>query len=164
MTSAGMRPFVDGDASLRMLVDADLPQTLAWRNHADSRYWFLSTDEISEDQHRAWFSRYLARSDDYVFIMEVDGRPLAQVSLYGIAAGEAEFGRLLVDPDERGRGLAHRATQLCLRVAAEELALHRLVLEVKGDNEPALRAYHRAGFAERHRSPDGVVHMEIELE
>jgi RimJ/RimL family protein N-acetyltransferase len=63
-----------------------------------------------------------------------------------VAAGAAEFGRLLVDPAARGAGLSHRAIGLCLRIADEAIGLDHLYLEVKPDNERAIRAYERAGF------------------
>jgi RimJ/RimL family protein N-acetyltransferase len=146
MTAGTIAPLVDADVSLRMLESTDLPATLAWRNHADSRAWFHSTDPITETQHRDWFARYLERDDDYVFVLDAGGVPVAQVSLYDIADGSAEFGRLLVDPAARGRGLSHRAIALCLRVADEVLLLERVHLEVKRDNVRAIRGYEVAGF------------------
>ena len=145
MTAAVLAPIAEGDAVLRMLAPADLERTLAWRNHPDSRDWFHSTGEIAPGQHRAWFERYLERDDDYVFILEVGGRPVAQAALYGIADGGAEFGRLVVDPAARGEGHSHRAIALCLR-AARELGLARVHLEVKPGNARAIAAYKRAGF------------------
>jgi RimJ/RimL family protein N-acetyltransferase len=146
MTAEVLSPIVDGDAELRMLTADDLPLTLAWRNHPDSRRWFHSTAPIAPDDHAAWFSRYLNRADDYVFVIEVAGEPVAQVALYDIANGTAEFGRMLVSPEARGRGISHRATKLCLRVADEVLGLSQTHLEVKRDNVRAIRAYEAAGF------------------
>ena len=146
MTSARPAPIVDGDATLRMLAEADLATTMAWRNHPESRGWFHSTDEISAEQHAEWFRRYLGRDDDYVFVLEIAGARVAQVSLYDIRDGAAEFGRLLVDPAARGRGVSHRAVALCLRFASDALGLRELHLEVKRDNARAIRAYEAAGF------------------
>lgn len=146
MTAASPAPIVDGDATLRMLTAEDLPVTLAWRNHPESRVWFHSTAEISGEQHAEWFRRYLERDDDHVFVLEIAGAPVAQVSLYDVRGGTAEFGRLLVDPALRGRGISHRAIRLCLRFADEVLGLRELRLEVKSDNARAVRAYEVAGF------------------
>jgi RimJ/RimL family protein N-acetyltransferase len=81
-----------------------------------------------------------------MFILEASGRAAAQVSLYDAAGGSAEFGRLLVDPAQRGRGLSHRAIALCLHIADDVLRLAEVHLEVKGDNLRAIRAYEAAGF------------------
>jgi RimJ/RimL family protein N-acetyltransferase len=163
MTASGIDPIVEGDARIRMLDRTDLPTTLAWRNHPDSRRWFLTTDLIEPSAHERWFEGYRQRDDDYVFIVEVGGVPRAQVALSSIHDGEAEFGRLLVDPEHRGHGVAHLATGLCLRVAREALGLRALTLEVRADNAAAIRAYVRAGFQEVERTPQGIVAMRAEL-
>ena len=163
MTSAGIHPVVKGDAILRMLTEADLSRTLDWRNHPESRRWFLSTDVITPEQHRAWFEKYLLREDDWVFIIDVATVPRAQVSLYEIDGDSAEFGRLLVDPSARGQGLAHEATLMCLSAARDRLGLQRLTLQVRHDNAPALRVYERAGFTQSGRAAEGIVQMQVVL-
>jgi RimJ/RimL family protein N-acetyltransferase len=150
MTSATIAPVISEDAVLRMLDAADLRLTREWRNHAESRDAFHSTSLISPDGHLAWYDAYLHRDDDFVFIMEVGGRPVAQAAIYDVAARAGEFGRLLVDPAARGTGLSHRVIGLCLRVADETLQLDDLHLEVKPGNARAIRAYERAGFATDH--------------
>ena len=44
--------------------------TLAWRNQDHIRRWFLTSDLISPEQHRAWFEQYQDRDDDFVFVIE----------------------------------------------------------------------------------------------
>lgn len=164
MTFSPLPVVDDGNIRLRPLREADLPVTRAWRNHPDSREWFLSTALVTEEGHEGWYRGYLGRTDDAVFIVEADGAPVAQVSLSDIAVAEgtAEFGRLLVDPDRRGQGISHLATALCIR-AAEQLGLRVLTLEVKASNARALRAYERAGFV-RAGEADGVVAMILRLD
>lgn len=146
MTSAILKPITADDAVLRMLGSADLPLTREWRNHAESRGSFHSTSVITPERHLAWYQAYLERDDDFVFVMEVDARPVAQAALYDVAGRAAEFGRLLVDPAARGAGLSHRVIGLCLRIADEAIGLDHLYLEVKPENARAIRAYERAGF------------------
>jgi len=146
MTSATLEPVTSEDAVLRMLGPADLELTRAWRNHPQSREGFHSTAPIEPEQHLAWYRAYLERDDDFMFVMEVAGRPAAQAGLYDIAGGSAEFGRLLVDPAARGEGLSHRVVALCLLVADQTLGLDELHLEVKRANARAIRVYERAGF------------------
>lgn len=148
MKSLTIPPLVEGAAILRALRKDDLALTMAWRNHPASRQWFHSDSEIAWDDHVAWFERYLERDDDYVFILTIDEIPVAQVSLYDIAAGDAEFGRLLVDPDARGRGIGGLASRLCLQVADELMNLKSLRLEVKEDNQTAIRIYRELGFSD----------------
>ncbi|MFM9876665.1 MAG: GNAT family N-acetyltransferase [Rhodoglobus sp.] len=163
MTNRSIPPLHEGEATLRALTLEDLPHTLAWRNHPDSRVWFHSTETIAPQQHVDWFEKYLLRDDDYVFVVDVAGEPRAQAALYHLTAEGAEFGRLLVDPSSRGLGLAHLTIRLCLRAAREVFGMPRLTLEVKHDNLAARRAYERAGFVEVRRDADGVVQMELLL-
>ena len=162
MTNRSIPPLHEGEATLRALTLEDLPHTLAWRNHPDSRVWFHSTETIEPEQHGKWFEQYLLRDDDYVFVVEVAGEARAQAALHLTYEG-AEFGRLLVDPLFRGLGLTHLTIRLCVRAAREVFEIPRLMLEVKHDNLAARRAYERAGFAEVRRDADGVVQMELLL-
>lgn len=146
MTSVILGPVTAGDTVLRMLGAADLTLTREWRNHPESRDAFHSTAVITPEQHLGWFRSYLQKDDDFVFIMEVAGRPVAQAALYDVAGGSAEFGRLLVDPAARGEGLSHRVIALCLGIADETMRLDEVRLEVKPSNLRAITAYERAGF------------------
>lgn len=146
MTRRELAVVVDGDAVLRPLRAADLELTRQWRNDPDTRRWFHSSDPITADGHRAWFDSYLDTDDDFVFVAEVAGEPVGQVALSDITPQDAEFGRLVVDPARRGAGLSHRVILLCLRIADDEFRLPRVHLEVKPENDRAIRGYERAGF------------------
>lgn len=139
---------------LRLLEEADLPMTLAWRNQDEVRRWFLHSDVITPAEHRAWYQRYTERDDDFVFVIEetVDLRkPVGQVALYRIdwRWHRAEYGRLLIgEPEARRRGLAGEATRLILDYAFGSLELAEIELVVYGDNRPALAIYRACGFRE----------------
>lgn len=161
MKSHQIPTLEDGAASLRGLEERDLRLTLRWRNNPASRRWFHDDREIAWEDHVGWFHRYLDRDGDYVFILEVGGSPVAQVSIYDIEDSSGEFGRLLVDPDARGQGAGSRATRLCLRVSDDLLALDELRLEVKADNAAAIRIYNTLGFQVDAgvQAPEGSVRM-----
>jgi len=160
MKPQAVEPVVSDGFTLRTLAERDLPTTLEWRNHPDSRVWFLTTQEVSWETHQAWFAKYLDKVDDVVFVVDNGQEIVAQVALYDIADGHAEFGRLLVAPGARGLGLSHIAIDLCMRVADEQLGLESVVLEVRDDNHRAIAGYERAGFVRddaARRAPDTVV-------
>jgi RimJ/RimL family protein N-acetyltransferase len=152
MGKRGFPTLVSEDVQLRLLQENDLPLTLAWRNHDHIRKWFLTSDIIDPERHRAWFDQYQERDDDFVFIIEdrrAGGRAVGQVALYHIdwAAGRAEFGRLLIgEADAAGRGLAKAATRLLVSAAFDRLALREVYLEVLADNRAARAIYERCGF------------------
>ncbi len=67
-------PIVGERVRLRLLEEADLPRTLAWRNQDHIRRWFVHSDVISPEQHRRWFGAYRERDDDFVFVVEAPDR------------------------------------------------------------------------------------------
>jgi len=84
---------------------------------------------------------------DRWFVIEAGGRGVGTITLYGFSADgrSAEWGRLVVDPEQRGQGHARRA--LALVVAhARELGVRTLRCEVLEGNPVAADLYRRAGF------------------
>lgn len=60
----------------------------------------------------------------------------------------AEFGILIGDPADRGKGYGTEATRLALRWAFDELGVHNVLLDTSSSNPAAIRAYRNAGFRE----------------
>ena len=164
MSKRTLAPLQLDRVRLRLLEEADLPMTLAWRNRPDIRKWFLNSELITPDQHRAWYAQYRHRDDDFVFVIEETDRlqrPIGQISLYRVdaKARRAEFGRLLIgDPAANGQGLAQLATRCLLQAASSMWMLNEVYLEVRAANHPAIAVYAACGFTEVDRN-DAVVHM-----
>ena len=157
-------PLVGPRVRLRLLEEADLPRTLAWRNQEHIRRWFVHADLITPERHRSWFETYHTRDDDFVFIIEETQtlrKPVGQVSLYRIdwERRRAEYGRLLIgEADATGRGLARQATEILLQYASTALGLLEIELEVFADNVAAIAIYTACGFRRREqRGP--LLHM-----
>ena len=137
---------------LRLLEEADLPRTLAWRNQPHIRRWFVHGDVITIDEHRRWFESYREREDDLVFVIEEIGppcRPVGQVSLYRIDWGRrrAELGRLMIgEADATRRGLAREAMELLIGHATTTWGIRDIELEVFADNAAAIALYTAQGF------------------
>ncbi len=146
-------PIEGKTVRLRLLEEADLPLTLAWRNQDNIRKWFFHSEIITPHQHKAWFDQYSNRDDDFVFIIELLSsqacRPVGQVALYHIDWNEreAEFGRLMIgEIDAHGKGFASEATNLVVKLAREQFKLRQIYLEVFSDNLIALSIYANIGF------------------
>ena len=114
----------------------------------DTRRWSRSQDEVSEQEHRAWLERMLSDPGTQQWIAEADGVPVGQIRLTREPPDAAEL-HVTVAPDSRGRRLG---AELIIEAAARGLAettVHRLIADVKADNEPSCRAFARAGFESR---------------
>lgn len=152
MPKRNIEPAVGETVRLRLLTEADLPTTLAWRNQENIRRWFIHSDIISENEHFEWFKIYSTRDDDFIFVIEeiTNGtRPIGQVSIYRIDwdSKRAEFGRLMIgEPDAAGRGYAYEASRLAADIAFITLGLREIYLEVFIDNEKAISIYKKMGF------------------
>lgn len=152
MSKRQIPPIEGARVRLRLLEEADLPLTLAWRNQDHIRCWFFHPEVISPELHRTWYEQYKDRDDDFLFIIEetdVLKRPVGQVAIYHIdwQTRTGEFGRLMIgDAKASGRGLAYEATRLVVASALERWGLAEVSLEVYADNFAAISIYERCGF------------------
>lgn len=89
------------------------------------------------------------------FVARIPGetRPLAFGQFYELD-GRINFARLVVHPEQRGRGIGRRFVRLLAGTAAERLGLEEASLFVYRDNEAAVRCYRSLGFAEAPYPPD----------
>ncbi|MCI0635583.1 MAG: GNAT family N-acetyltransferase [Actinobacteria bacterium] len=154
---------------LRSLHLSDLSDTLCIRNA--SRDGFIDRDEVAPNQHLGWFGEYLQRPGDLFFVARFhpesleSGRIVGQVSLYDIAYGSAEFGRLAVSPRLRRLGYGLEIVESVVDFAAC-IGVATLHLRVLRENAPAIALYEKAGFRRIEMpgpDPAEVVFMEAHL-
>lgn len=159
-----IKHFGNGAINLRLVEERDLETTLSWRNRNEARVWFKSTNLITFEQHLAWFRGYQAKDDDFLFVIEVNGKLVGQASVYGIdwVSGHAEIGRFLVAPESSGNGYIGQACQELLRFCSQELDLRYVFLEVLEKNERAISVYERNKFVEEQRY-NGLIRMGLIL-
>lgn len=144
-------PLQSRRLELRLLEEYDLDDTLRWRNKPDVRRQFFYDKAIVREDHLNWFSAYLDKSDDLVFICTElgSGNRVAQTSFYNFSAdnSSAEFGRfLLSDSIEGSKGWGTEAMALTCELGFKQLLLRNIHLEVKEDNKQAIAVYRKLGF------------------
>ena len=136
-----------GELRLREVEAADAERLYRWRMEPSARAMFRHAEPVPFAAHRAFLEAYLeSSSSDRWFVIEAQGRPVGAIALYDFSpdGAEAEWGRFVVDPAERGRGWGRRALELLVR-HARELGIRRLRCEVLEGN-PAGRLYRSVGF------------------
>jgi RimJ/RimL family protein N-acetyltransferase len=141
--------------TLRRAVPGDEASLLVWRNDPLTRKASFQQEEVSSEDHRAWFVRKHADPDCAILIIEDDGRPIGQVRLERLQPDLAEV-HVGLAAEARGRGLGREALQLAVRQAPQLLGVQNLCALVKAENDMSLRAFGAAGFEETGRTEDVV--------
>lgn len=153
MIGAGPTAVGDGTVRLREVTRADADALYRWRMDERARPMFRSTDRVPFETHLAFMDRYFQPGNrDQWFVIEAAGTPVGTITLYNRSADgrEAEWGRLVVDPAQQGRGHAHRALALLVAHARGQ-GVRTLRCEVLEGNHAAAGLYREAGF-----QPTGV--------
>jgi RimJ/RimL family protein N-acetyltransferase len=129
--------------NLRTAVENDIENLRIWKNM--NKDFFFYKKEITESQQKEWFNQYLSRSDDYIFIVELNNQfPIGCMGIrklenewdaYNIILGESEFG---------GKGYMSIAFKKMLDFASNCESLP-ITLKVLKEN-PAVTWYEKNGF------------------
>ncbi|MET7271640.1 MULTISPECIES: GNAT family N-acetyltransferase [Streptomyces] len=135
-----LRPFTEADAE-RMWEIVNDPEVV--------RFTFPPDSELTPERLRGWYGSRGAQPDrlDLAVTDPADGELLGEVVLYEWdPANRSCTFRTLIGPRGRGRGVGTEATRLIVGHGFERLGLHRVQLDVYGNNHRALRVYEKAGF------------------
>lgn len=130
---------------LRPLTGDDLETIRAWRNHPDVRSSMFSTNEITRDEHRAWFDRASADAARRLLLLERDDRAAGFVQFEIVGdGGIAEWGFYVAPGAKKGTGglLARYA----LRFAFQDAGFHKVCGRVLAFNEPSIAFHLKFGF------------------
>jgi diamine N-acetyltransferase len=125
---------------LRSALDADVPRIVALERLSESQKY---VGQWSEERHRA----ALSSADARYFVSEDEAGALqAFVLLRGFeeSSQNIELKRIVVAAP--GRGVGRRILSEIIRIAFEEIGVHRLFLDVFGDNLRARHLYESLGF------------------
>jgi len=148
-------PFLTGDAIyLRGLEESDLNGPyFQWLNDQDSdTYTSHALWPNSRPRMLAFLKRVSdSRTELVLAIVEKSGdRHVGNIGLHQInwVHRSAVLAILIGDAEARGRGYGTEAVTLLVEHAFSRLNLHRVELGVRADNEPAIRSYRKAGFAD----------------
>ena len=147
---------------LRPATDSDTDDIRRWRNHPEVRAVSLTSHEITQQEHAAWFAAARADASRRVLIFEYEGRPAGVVNFTEVdpVGGTASWGFYL-DLD----GLSERGETLpawmdvqreAIAYAFGDLGLDRLDAEVLENNTVVRRMNRRFGFVEGEPVPTAI--------
>ena len=139
---------------LRPATDADSANVLRWRNHPEVRAVSLTSHEISEQEHEAYWAATRASDAREIYVYVRHGVASGVVTYFDIdrAAGSAWWGYYLDNDGLKERGELLPAwieiQRQAKRLAFDELGLSTLEGEVLEANEAVRRFNRRNGFEE----------------
>ena len=145
------RPVATEDLALKPLRARDCEPLLTWINSADALLqwagprdfeWPLTDEQLLSDLHAADHLRM-----PFAAVLPDDRRPVGHVMLTTLPAHNlGVIGRVIVAPDQRGRGLGTALMQAVVRFGFDRRGLHRLQLAVYDFNLAAIACYQSVGF------------------
>jgi RimJ/RimL family protein N-acetyltransferase len=135
---------------LRPLEMDDIHKLLQWVNDPEVRRHLGRVLPVSEEQERAWLSQQGQDATQVVLGIqdEKSGKLIGNTGLHGInwIDRTAEWGILIGEKEQQGRGYGTEACLVMLDYAFNTLYLHTVQLRVHADNARGIRCYERVGF------------------
>jgi ribosomal protein S18 acetylase RimI-like enzyme len=137
VVEAAIEPLV----RLRSINRDDLEDLRKWKNSVKEGFFFKG--EINEIMQKAWFADYHDRKDDYMFIVEHDGKNAGCMG-FRLEKGRADVYNVIASPWGRGKGLLAAGMRLMCSYIASLHTKNIGCVVVKGN--PAIEFYDRCGF------------------
>jgi ribosomal-protein-alanine N-acetyltransferase len=127
-----------------------------WQPRRSDAYF---TDEVQDRAARRALEQYELGNSVPLVILDEDSRTVGAVTLQSVIRGflqSCSVGYWLAE-DAQGRGLATAAVADAVRLAFEQLRLHRVQAETLVANLRSQRVLERSGFLRCGRAPDFVM-------
>jgi RimJ/RimL family protein N-acetyltransferase len=138
---------------LRALEKSDLPAAVAWLNDPEVTENLLRDTPLSMDVEEKWYQDMLQRpAEEHVLAIEWmvdnDWQFIGTTGLHHVDWKNriGEFGIMIGDKNQWGKGLGYDATVLMLRFAFHYLNLNKVFLYAIETNTRGIRVYEKAGF------------------
>lgn len=163
---------LDGKARLRKPEPTDVEALFQQKNDPEVAAMLGGfTKGYTRSDLARWVDAHAQAKDEALYIIAdpKDDRCLGHVGLYKIdhRIRSAEFAILVGEKKAWGTGVGRAATAFMLRFGFEDLALHRVYLEVLETNERARKLYESLGFVHegklRHAQWKGGRYLDVHV-
>lgn len=157
----------DAEVVLRDLDEDDIETFVSyWHESPPEHLDFLGVDRKklgtpADTRERFWRSIRSGdpRQERVVFVVTVDGRPVAYTNVHFVSPAKNYIHGHVVDEELRDRGLASLMSLRVIEVVFREFAIDRLILQTRATNDRINHVLEKLGleFAPRHLTePDGL--------
>ncbi len=112
---------------------------------------------LTEEQMNGYYEKFEDNPYSWGFTALNDsGVPVGsfQMSRVDYEAESVHLGFIVIDPEQRGKGLGHEMVTMAIRYGVEILGMKRITLNVFDSNKGAIRCYEKAGFVNEKRGDD----------
>lgn len=145
---------------LKFLDQEDENSIVIWRNRKEIIQNLFSYKGVTIDEHRNWYQNYLKNNTriEFVLVKKEDRKKIGTIGLSDIdfKNQKAEYGILIGEKCEQGKGYAKEATIEIIRYGFEELNLQKIYLKVFINNQVAIKMYDNLGFVK-----EGTLRREV---
>lgn len=137
---------------LRPIEREDLPRFVQWFGDPEVRRYLHAALPFSLAQEERWFEHLQERLEKREVVMlnidTGDGEHIGSISLSDINWKDryAELGIAIGEKEHWDQGYGSDAIRTILRLAFDDMNLHRIFLRVHADNARAIRCYVKVGF------------------
>jgi len=145
---------------LKLLELDDEAYIVKWRNQKEIINNMFNYKGVTIEEHRNWFKNYLLNDNriEFIIIVKESGKRIGTIGLSDIdfRNQKAEYGILIGEESELGKGYGYEASKEIIKYGFKELNLKKIYLKTFIDNKKAIKLYDRLGFIK-----EGVLRKEI---
>lgn len=124
-----------------------------WRNEEECRRNSFHSTEIPFEEHQEWFRKKLQSKNSWIFIYEIEGRPVGQARLD--CQDEGWVISYSIDKNYRMRGYGTDILKLVEQWLKEKEKKYKLYAYVKEENIASQKIFEKLGY-EKKRYPDHI--------
>ena len=135
---------------LRLVDNSDTSDIVRWRNNKDIMDHLFAYKGITIEQHENWYNHYI-NSNVRIELMMVEKTSGIKIGTVGLSQidhinQKAEYGILIGEIQNRGKGYAKEGSKAIINYGFNELNLIKIYLKVFLDNMSAINLYKKLGF------------------